>query len=145
MTRLVKKQIKGKGTTVSDTGIVRSAINGTSEITFSIAGQSIATQIKTSGQDQDTTLSWTKDVNPVIAKMGVQRRHLPRREGWQRTAFKLSLRGYDPIYDVRAFTDDIASRRVNLASPDASLMLLKATSAVPTRRRPTHHAIRRLL
>ena len=130
VTRLVKKQIKGKGTTISNTGIVRSAINGTSEITFSIAGQSIATQIKTSGQEQDTTLSWTKDVNPVIAKMGCNAGTCHgAKDG--KNGFKLSLRGYDPIYDVRAFTDDIASRRVNLASPDNSLMLLKATSAVP--------------
>ena len=130
VTRLVKKQIKGKGTTVSNTGIVRSAINGNSEITFSIAGQSVATQIKTSGQDQDTTLSWTKDVNPVIAKMGCNAGTCHgAKDG--KNGFKLSLRGYDPLYDVRAFTDDVASRRVNLASPDNSLMLLKATSAVP--------------
>jgi len=130
VTRLVKKKIKGKGTTVSNTGIVRSAINGNSEITFSIAGQSVATQIKTSGQDQDTTLSWTKDVNPVIAKMGCNAGTCHgAKDG--KNGFKLSLRGYDPLYDVRAFTDDVASRRVNLASPDNSLMLLKATSAVP--------------
>src|SRR5205823_1846512 len=43
----------------------------------------------------------------------------------------LSLRGYDPVFDVRALTDDLGSRRVNLASPDDSLMLLKCTGAVP--------------
>jgi hypothetical protein len=48
-----------------------------------------------------------------------------------KNGFKLSLRGYDPIYDVRAFADDHASRRVNVAAPDNSLMLLKATGAVP--------------
>ena len=48
-----------------------------------------------------------------------------------KNGFKLSLRGYDPIFDVRALTDDQASRRVNLASPDDSLMLLKPTGAVP--------------
>ena len=48
-----------------------------------------------------------------------------------KNGFKLSLRGYDPIFDVRALTDDLAGRRVNLASPDDSLMLLKATAGVP--------------
>ena len=48
-----------------------------------------------------------------------------------KNGFKLSLRGYDPIFDVRAFTDDLASRRTNIASPDDSLMLLKSTGAVP--------------
>ena len=41
------------------------------------------------------------------------------------------LRGYDPETDVRALTDDLASRRVNIASPDDSLMLLKAVAEVP--------------
>src|SRR5262249_14837441 len=48
-----------------------------------------------------------------------------------KNGFKLSLRGYDPVTDVRALTDDLASRRVNLASPDDSLMLLKAVAEVP--------------
>ncbi len=48
-----------------------------------------------------------------------------------KNGFKLSLRGYDPVLDVRALTDDLASRRVNVASPAMSLMLLKPTAAVP--------------
>ena len=37
----------------------------------------------------------------------------------------------EAIFDVRALTDDQAARRVNLASPDDSLMLLKPSGAVP--------------
>ncbi len=48
-----------------------------------------------------------------------------------KNGFKLSLRGYDPLFDVRALTDDLAGRRVNVASPDDSLMLLKASAGVP--------------
>ena len=48
-----------------------------------------------------------------------------------KNGFKLSLRGYDPIFDVRALTDDQAARHINLASPDDSMMLLKPTGAVP--------------
>src|SRR5262249_29125711 len=39
--------------------------------------------------------------------------------------------GYDPVFDARALTDDLASRRINVASPDDSLMLLKAAGEVP--------------
>jgi len=45
--------------------------------------------------------------------------------------FKLSLRGTDDLFDLRAFTDDIKSRRVNLAAPEQSLILLKAIAEVP--------------
>ena len=130
VTRLVEKQVEGNGATISKTGIVRGSENGTTKIQFSIDGQSAAIEVSVSGLEQDTSLSWTKDVNPVIAKLGCNAGSCHgSKDG--KNGFKLSLRGYDPMYDVRAFTDDIASRRVNLASPDDSLMLLKATSAVP--------------
>src|SRR4029453_15976671 len=48
-----------------------------------------------------------------------------------KVGFKLSLRGYDPLFDVRSLKDDLAGRRLNVASPDDSLMLLKATAGVP--------------
>ena len=48
-----------------------------------------------------------------------------------KNGFKLSLRGYDAIADLRALTDDHASRRANVAAPENSLMLLKATGTVP--------------
>lgn len=130
VTRLVEKQVEGNGATISKTGIVRGSENGTTKIQFSIGDRSTAIEVSVSGLEKDTALSWTKDVNPVIAKLGCNAGSCHgSKDG--KNGFKLSLRGYDPIYDVRAFTDDIASRRVNLASPDDSLMLLKATSAVP--------------
>ncbi len=71
-----------------------------------------------------------RDVNPVMTKLGCNQGtchgSLQGKNG-----FKLSLRGYDPVEDVRALTDDLGSRRTNVASPDDSLMLLKTTGAVP--------------
>jgi hypothetical protein len=60
----------------------------------------------------------------------VQRRHLPRAQAGK-NGFKLSLRGYDPIYDYRALTDDLEGRRFNRAAPEKSLMLMKPAGAVP--------------
>ncbi|MBL9134527.1 MAG: DUF1549 domain-containing protein [Verrucomicrobiales bacterium] len=73
---------------------------------------------------------FVRDVNPVLSKLGCSAGTCHgSREG--KAGFKMSLRGYDPVFDVRGLTDDLAARRVNLASPDESLMLLKATGAVP--------------
>ena len=41
------------------------------------------------------------------------------------------VRGYDPLYDVTAFTEELWSRRANVAAPTHSLMLLKSSGAVP--------------
>ena len=48
-----------------------------------------------------------------------------------KNGFKFSLRGYDPLYDHRSLTDDIAGRRINRAAPDQSLMLLKPSGVIP--------------
>jgi len=130
VTRLAGKQVEGTGVSICDTGIVRGNANASTAIRFSIGGQTTTVKVEVVGFEKDTSLSWSKDVNPAIVKMGCNAGTCHgAKDG--KNGFKLSLRGYDPIYDIRAFTDDMASRRVNLASPDDSLMLLKATSAVP--------------
>ena len=129
VTRLVQVHQVGEAVALSPTGLVRGLNNGESTITFSIEGKSATISAKVSGLQKDTSLLWSKDVNPVITKMGCNAGTCHgAKDG--KNGFKLSLRGYDPLFDIRAFTDDISSRRVNLASPDDSLMLLKATSAV---------------
>ena len=70
------------------------------------------------------------DVMPVLGKLGCNAGTCHgSREG--QNGFQLSLRGYDPLGDHRALTDDLSARRINLADPDSSLMLLKAVGMVP--------------
>lgn len=45
--------------------------------------------------------------------------------------FMLSLFGYDPAGDFHRIVNEIAGRRVNTSVPEQSLILLKATGAVP--------------
>ena len=48
-----------------------------------------------------------------------------------KNGFKLSLRGFDPPADFAALTRDATGRRVNVAKPDDSLILLKGRGKVP--------------
>jgi hypothetical protein len=73
---------------------------------------------------------FVRDVNPVLSRLGCNAGTCHGAQAGK-NGFKLSLRGYDPIFDVRALTDDLAGRRVNVAAPDDSLMLLKTTGATP--------------
>ena len=43
----------------------------------------------------------------------------------------LSLFGYDPVGDYHRITRELSGRRINLAFPDESLMIEKATESVP--------------
>ena len=45
--------------------------------------------------------------------------------------FHLSLFGYDPAGDYYRLTQQIVGRRVDLAAPEQSLLLLKATDTIP--------------
>ena len=86
--------------------------------------------VAVAGSKNIPDVDFVRDVNPLLAKMGCNQGTC-HGAAKGKNGFKLSLRGYDPIYDVRALTDDHGARRVNLASPDDSLMLLKASAAVP--------------
>jgi hypothetical protein len=67
---------------------------------------------------------------PILSKLGCNQGTCHgSKEG--KNGFKLSLRGYDPSYDVTAFTEELWSRRANVASPSHSMMLLKASGSVP--------------
>ncbi len=105
-------------------------MDGTSSLNVSLAGQSVSVPVEVTGLARTNHPDWIRDVNPVISKMGCNAGTCHgAKDG--KAGFKLSLRGYDPLFDVRAFTDDVVSRRVNFASADDSLMLLKMTAGVP--------------
>src|SRR5262245_57807843 len=48
-----------------------------------------------------------------------------------KNGFRLSLRGQDPDFDLAALTRDMLGRRTDPHRPADSLLLLKATAAVP--------------
>ena len=119
-----------EGLSVSPNGLIRGETDGEYQLTFAYAGQTMEVPVTVAGVEGDFTPDYVRDVNPVISKAGCNMGTCHgSKDG--KNGFKLSLRGYDPVYDLRAFTDDMASRRVNLASPDSSLILLKATAGVP--------------
>jgi len=115
---------------VSATGQLSPLTRGRSTLTVNVGGKSAAVPVEVTAYDPEQTVDFLQDVNPVISKLGCNSGACHgAKEG--KSGFKLSLRGYDPVFDVRSLIDDHAGRRVNFASPDDSLMLLKSTAAVP--------------
>jgi len=74
--------------------------------------------------------SFRSDVMPVFFRAGCNAGtcHGSARG---KDGYMLSLFGYDPAGDYRRTVEDIPGRRVNTALPSESLLLLKATGAVP--------------
>jgi len=130
VTRMVTWKPAAPLVEVSATGVVRPLVMGDSTLTATLGKISADIPVKIAALDQPQRLDFVQDVNPVITRLGCNMGTCHgAKDG--KNGFKLSLRGYDPLYDVRAFSDDHSARRVNFASPDDSLMLLKATGAVP--------------
>src|SRR5262249_53261918 len=115
---------------VSATGLVRPQADGAGELKFTLAGQAVAVPVQVSGQKEKYTVSFVPDVMPTMSKMGCNAGTC-HGSAQGKNGFKLSLRGYDPLFDHQALTDDLEGRRFNRAAPDASLMLLKPSGGVP--------------
>ncbi|MCB1230400.1 MAG: DUF1549 domain-containing protein [Verrucomicrobiae bacterium] len=130
LTRQVKWSFDQPIAAIGDRGIARPEKEGEAILTASFENLTATAKVKVSGLNQAFHPDFIRDVNPVISRLGCNAGTCHGAKAGK-NGFKLSLRGYDPLYDVRAFGDDHAARRVNYASPDDSLMLLKATGAVP--------------
>lgn len=130
VTRMAEGTWSAELGTVSPTGVVRPKADGEGALRFAVAGQSVSMPVKVSGAGQPFQASFVRDVMPAMSKMGCNagtcHGSLNGKNG-----FKLSLRGYDPLADHRALTDDLSGRRINRAAPDQSLMLLKPAGAIP--------------
>jgi hypothetical protein len=78
----------------------------------------------------DHPMSFKHDVLPVLTKAGCNTGAC-HGSALGRDGFHLSLFGYDPEGDYNRITREMGARRVNLAIPEESLLLLKATGSVP--------------
>jgi Protein of unknown function (DUF1553)/Protein of unknown function (DUF1549)/Bacterial Ig-like domain (group 2) len=111
-------------------GLVRPVSDGGGSIKVTVADKTLTVPVAVSGQTGRYDVSFVRDVAPALSKLGCNAGTCHGSlEG--KNGFKLSLRGYDPLYDHRALTDDLEGRRFNRAAPERSLMLMKPGGAVP--------------
>jgi hypothetical protein len=78
-------------------------------------------------QQGEPPVSFRNDVMAVLSKAGCNAGSCHGNQNGK-AGFKLSLRGEDPEFDLKALTRDMFARRVNPTDPDRSLALLKPTT-----------------
>ena len=110
--------------------LVRPVANGTAPATIHMGQHSATVSITAAAIGDQPTVDFIRDVNPVLSRLGCNQGSCHGAQAGK-NGFKLSLRGYDPIYDLRALTDDHAARRINPAAPADSLMLRKPLGLSP--------------
>ena len=111
-------------------GLLTPVADGQAVVGFHLGDQSVDLPVSISRMNESVAVDFVQDVAPALSKLGCNAGTCHGAAAGK-NGFKLSLRGYDPIFDVRALSDDHASRRVNVASPSDSLMLRKPTGAAP--------------
>ncbi|MCS7160820.1 MAG: DUF1549 domain-containing protein [Gemmatales bacterium] len=129
-TRMVRYEAPANLVRISPLGQVVPVGDGVGEITAQLNGQTVRLPLSVRGVKEKYQVSFVQDVMPVLSKLGCNAGTC-HGAAKGKNGFKLSLRGYDPIFDHLALTDDVEARRFNRAAPERSLMLMKPAGAVP--------------
>jgi hypothetical protein len=104
--------------------------DGHVSFTIEFGGTSVNLPIKVTEASQHPPISFRRDVMPIFMAAGCNTGscHGAARG---KDGFRLSLFGFDPAGDLFRITREQPGRRVNLAVPENSLIVEKATGKVP--------------
>ena len=130
VTRIAKIEPPANLVKISETGLARPVADGSGQLKITLADQTLQIPVQVAGQKAKYDVSFVRDIMPVVSKVGCNAGTC-HGSAQGKNGFKLSLRGYDPVFDHLALTDDIEGRRFNRAAPEQSLMLLKPTGVAP--------------
>jgi len=109
-------------------GIVYPVADGDTKLKVEYQGKSLEVPVKVEKATADQPISFRLDVMPVFMKYECNRCHGAARG---QDGFRLSLWGFDPDGDHYRITRELSGRRINLAIPEESMMVTKATGAAP--------------
>jgi hypothetical protein len=119
----------GRIVAVNATGFVRPLAKGQTTIRVRFPGgeQTIAVRVE---DEPNKPLHFVNDILPILTRHGCNSGGCHGRASGQ-NGFRLSLFGFDPDFDYNALVKEARGRRVFAASPEASLLLTKASGMAP--------------
>ena len=115
---------------VNSEGVVTPHGDGRAEVRAIFSDRSAVVAVTVQNFSVQTPVSFRNQVVPVFTKLGCNAGGCHGKASGQ-NGFKLSLLGFDPAFDFDALVKEARGRRVFPANPENSLLLLKATAAVP--------------
>jgi Protein of unknown function (DUF1553)/Protein of unknown function (DUF1549) len=111
-----------------DKGVVYPLADGDTTLKVEWQGKALDVPVKVEKSQVDPPVSFRLDVMPVFMKVECNRCHGAARG---QDGFRLSLWGFDPEGDHYRLTREFPGRRINLALPEASMLLTKADGEAP--------------
>jgi hypothetical protein len=104
--------------------------DGTATLNIEYEGLKASVPVKVRRAEVADALRFRNDVMAVFSRVGCNSGKCHGAASGK-DGFRLSLFGYDPEGDYRRITREMGGRRVNLATPDESLLLNKALGRIP--------------
>ena len=104
--------------------------NGSATIRASVNGQTLSAPVTVTRMDAPFAWSFRNHIQPVLTKSGCNAGACHGAAAGQ-NGFRVSLRGYDDDGDHTILTRGAMNRRITLADPARSLLLLKSTATIP--------------
>ena len=113
-----------------ENGIVYPVADGQTKLKVEYNGQSVEIPVKVEEAKTEQAISFRLDVMPIFMRNTCNSGgcHGSSRG---KDGFRLSLFGYDPAGDYYRLTREMIGRRINLATPDASMLVTKCNGDAP--------------
>lgn len=122
--------LANKGLARRDGSTIYPLADGETTLDIEYQGHKLSSKVVVKDAAADRPISFHLDVMPVFMRSGcnVGSCHGAARG---KDGFRLSLFGFDPVGDYDRITREESVRRINLAVPEASLLIEKSIGAVP--------------
>ncbi|HEX8202660.1 MAG TPA: DUF1549 domain-containing protein, partial [Isosphaeraceae bacterium] len=115
---------------VDEGGRVLPRADGTTEIRARYGGRLATVPVTVADVGVDLPINFPNGVVPIFTKLGCNSGGCHGKASGQ-NGFKLSLLGFEPALDHDSLVKEGRGRRLFVAAPDQSLLLLKATGRLP--------------
>jgi hypothetical protein len=114
---------------ISPTGRVVPLASGKTTLTIRHGAKSIAVPVTTKSIEDVQPINFGNQIVPIFTKLGCNAGGCHGKSGGQ-NGFSMSLLGFTPELDYQSLVKENRGRRIFPASPDNSLLLLKASGAM---------------
>ena len=115
---------------ITSAGRILPLANGVTEIKVQFGDRIVSVPVSTTDCDVNLPINFGNQIVPIFTKLGCNSGGCHGKSGGQQ-GFALSLLGFIPQMDFTALVKEARGRRLFPASPDNSLLLLKAAGQVP--------------
>lgn len=122
--------LSAKLATLAGTATLRPLHDGTATLQVRYGRKTAAAKVAVQDSSKSTPVSFDNEVEPILTRYGCNQGSCHGAQ-YGKGGYKLSLAGFDPDLDFMNTVRQAKGRRISLAEPERSLLLLKPALLVP--------------